>query len=248
MYRAEFADVYDLLMDDVDYPAWARHYARLAGLKGGDTVCECGCGTGSMSVELQKLNLNVIGIDLSEGMLRLASDKARRFGVRCAFACQDMCAFTLHKGVDAVIAPCDGVNYLLDEARVGAFFASAYRALKPGGRLAFDVSTADKLKKLTEAPYYEDREGVSYFWVSERDGPLVHMSLTFFLRQPGGLYKRFDERQSQRIHRLDDLFIALQKAGFFDIAAFGAMTLDAPRPGDDRWHIAATKPATSTKE
>ena len=48
MYTA-FASVYDRLMADVDYLAWARFYHELMeryGVPRGK-VCECACGTGS---------------------------------------------------------------------------------------------------------------------------------------------------------------------------------------------------------
>ncbi|MEA4899195.1 MAG: class I SAM-dependent methyltransferase [Christensenellaceae bacterium] len=242
MYPAEFASVYDRLMDDVDYPGWASYYRRIAGLKAGDAACECGCGTGSMTVEFHALGLAMIGADLSEGMLRVAADKARLRGAQIAFIRQDMCALQLHRGVDAVLAPCDGVNYLLTGARVCAFFDGAYRALKPHGALAFDVSTPGKLNRLTCAPCYEDREDISYFWVSEADGPLVRMALTFFARQGGGLYRRFDERQTQRAHTLPELIAALEAAGFEDIRAYGEQTYEPATEADGRWHLVAHKP------
>ena len=46
-----FAEIYDVLMDDFDYPAWADYYLTLlerAGVKP-STMCDCACGTGSLS-------------------------------------------------------------------------------------------------------------------------------------------------------------------------------------------------------
>ena len=45
-----FAGVYDLLMDDFDYPRWADYYVELVRRAGGNPkrMAECGCGTGSM--------------------------------------------------------------------------------------------------------------------------------------------------------------------------------------------------------
>ena len=51
MYN-RFAEVYDRLMDDFDYPAWAEYYLGLLKKAGctPKTMCECGCGTGSMTL------------------------------------------------------------------------------------------------------------------------------------------------------------------------------------------------------
>ena len=53
MYTA-FASVYDRLMADVDYLAWARFYHELMeryGVPRGK-VCECACGTGSITIQV----------------------------------------------------------------------------------------------------------------------------------------------------------------------------------------------------
>ena len=245
MYPAKFAAVYDRLMDDFDYPAWADYYLELLARRGmapPKELCECGCGTGSMSVELALKGIRVTGVDLSEAMLERAAEKARRRGAILPLVCQDMCALSLHRPVDAILCPCDGVNYLLTDEQVAAFFQRAYAQLKRGGVLAFDVSTPDKLFSLAQAPCYEDRSDLTYIWVSARRGSLVEMALTFFLRQGGGLYQRFDEIQTQRAHTQEELSAQLIKAGFERITVYGDRTLTPPRPGEARWHVTAVKP------
>ena len=46
MYQA-FAELYDELMNDVDYESWAEYYTRLLSVYGirGGKICECACGT-----------------------------------------------------------------------------------------------------------------------------------------------------------------------------------------------------------
>lgn len=245
MYPAKFAAVYDRLMDDFDYPAWADYYLDLIARSGAarpQALCECGCGTGSMSVELALKGIRVTGVDLSEAMLERAAEKARRHGVALPLVCQDMCALSLHKPVDAILCPCDGVNYLLTNEQVAAFFQRAYAQLKRGGVLAFDVSTPDKLLSLAQAPCYEDRADLTYFWVSASRGNLVDMALTFFLRQGGGLYRRFDEAQTQRAHTQEELSTRLLESGFEQITFYGDRTLEPPQPGEARWHVSAVKP------
>ncbi len=146
MYTA-FAAVYDRLMRDVDYEAWARHYARLlagAHVHGGN-VCECACGTGSLTLPLRRLGYRMTGVDLSRDMLSQAAQPARDAGLEIPFVCQDMCHLQLHRRQDAILCTCDGVNYLTTPDRARHFFRAAYAQLKPGGALIFDVSTPEKL-------------------------------------------------------------------------------------------------------
>ena len=239
-----FADLYDALMDDVDYDAWADYYLRLirdarAEVK---TLCDCACGTGSMSVRFARRGLRVTGVDLSGEMLSRAQDKARRFGVQVMFVEQDMCALTLPRPVDALVCACDGVNYLLDDGQLRAFFEAARRALKPGGVLAFDFSSRAKLRDtLGDNLFGEDRDDVTYLWTNRYDdaAETVAMELTFFVREGDGRYRRFDETHVQKAHDPGHLRELLEGAGFTDVRAFGDRTLEPPEPGAQRIHMRA---------
>ena len=100
-----FADIYDTLMDDVDYDAWAAYYLALLERMGvaPRTLCDCACGTGSMSVRFAARGIRVTGVDCSAAMLAHAQEKARRFGVQTMFVKQDMCALNLPRPVDALV-------------------------------------------------------------------------------------------------------------------------------------------------
>ena len=242
-----FAQVYDRLMDDFDYPAWAEYYLRLlkeAGLPSPRSLCECACGTGSLTLELARRGVpKLIGVDLSPRMLSLAQEKARRAGFAAIpFVEQDMTALALPRPVEAILCPCDGVNYLTDEGRVRAFFRAAFAQLKNGGVLAFDVSTGYKLlTQMGDAFFGEERDDVAYLWQNSASGRLVTMDLTFFLRREDGLYERFTEQQVQRAHTQDELTLWLAQEGFSDVRVFGDRTFAAPGAQECRIHFTAKK-------
>ena len=147
MYQ-DFAEIYDGLMNDVDYESWAEYYTRLLSIYGirGGKICECACGTGGLTLPLKRRGFQMTGVDLSREMLWQAAQKARKNGMNIPFVQQDMRSLNLHKPVDAVLATCDGVNYLMTEEDLLSFFRAAKRAIRPGGALIFDVSTPHKLK------------------------------------------------------------------------------------------------------
>ena len=149
MYQ-DFAEIYDALMNDVDYESWAEHYTRLLSIFGirGGKICECACGTGGLTLPLRRRGFQMTGVDLSREMLWQAAQKARKNGMNIPFVQQDMRSLNLHKPVDAVIATCDGVNYLMTEEDLLSFFRAAKRAIRPGGALIYDVSTPHKLKNI----------------------------------------------------------------------------------------------------
>ena len=241
------ADVYDRFTDDFDYDAWTKWYLRLVSLAnpGARDVCECGCGTGSVSVRMAKAGYRITGIDLSEDMLRVASDKARTWGVKIRFAKQDMRALTLPKPVDAIVCPCDGVNYLTDDRALDAFLARAFLCLKPGGALAFDVSNREKLTQMgADGLYADDREDETYLWMNEYDSKTetLRMKLTFFVRERDGRYRRFEETHVQRAWRAEALADALTRAGFTLIQVFGGDEGESEGPGGKRVYLLSQKP------
>ena len=72
-----FAYVYDELMDNVPYDAWAEYLIGLLKENGvaEGLVCELGCGTGQMTRRLAASGYDMIGIDLSEEMLDVAREQ-----------------------------------------------------------------------------------------------------------------------------------------------------------------------------
>ena len=70
---SSFAWVYDLFMDNIDYPAWCEYLSGLLkknGIEDG-LILELGCGTGSMTELLADKGYDMIGIDNSEDMLEI---------------------------------------------------------------------------------------------------------------------------------------------------------------------------------
>lgn len=239
-----FAGIYDLLMDDFDYPAWADYYLRLlerCGVTPGE-LCDCACGTGSLTLEFAAKGVRVTGSDISGEMLDVAQEKARKRGLPIRFVRMDMTQLTLAHPVDAVVCGCDGVNYLTSDRRVRAFFEAAHRSLRPGGVLAFDVSSAYKLKEvLGDAFFGEERDEAAYLWQNTLDGDVVTMDLTFFIRRADGLYERVTETHRQKAHTAENLTKILNETGFKNVQIYGDQTFDAPKKDEMRLHFSAIR-------
>jgi len=246
MYQ-DFAEIYDGLMNDVDYESWAEYYTRLLSIYGirGGKICECACGTGGLTLPLQRRGFQMTGVDLSREMLWQAAQKARKNGMTIPFVQQDMRALNLHKPVDAVLATCDGVNYLMTDEDLLSFFRAAKRAIKPGGALVFDVSTPHKLKDiLCSGLMCEDRPEITYLWQNtwHERAQTVDLDLCFFVREADGKYRRMEEHQSQRAWDTETLKNGLWKAGFRGVCMYSEATLNPAKEQDQRWHIAAVNP------
>lgn len=243
----KFAAVYDRLMADVDYDAWARYLVALlkdGGIQPGDAVLDCACGTGEITLRLQKEGYQLTGADCSEEMLEIAQQKTRKAGQRIPYVCQDMRNLSLHKPVSAITCACDGVNYLLSEADVDRFFLGAYHALKDGGLLLFDVSSEYKLENILGCQTYgEDEPDCTYLWQNCYDprSKLLEMRLAFFIPDGQGKYTRFDERHIQRAHPVSELTSSLERAGFTIVGIFHAFTTEQPTATSERIQFIAKK-------
>ena len=246
MYTA-FASVYDRLMVDVDYPAWAAYYQTLLtlyGLRAGK-VCECACGTGSMTIPLSQMGYQMTGADISEEMLFEASQKARKAGAMIPFVKQDMRTLRLHRKMDGVLCTCDGVNYLPSTEDVFSFLSAAWAALSSGGVLAFDVSTPYKLKNILGNRFIGDETAeIAYLWKNtyRAENASVRMDLSIFARAEGETYRRISERQTQYAYDRDTLTELLSRAGYAEVRVFGDGTFSPPKATEQRWHFVARKP------
>ena len=239
--------VYDLFADDFDHAKWAEYYRALlrrAGVEAKSLV-DAGCGTGRMTVELAREGARVVGVDISEGMLRVAAERLRREGVRAQLAHEDMCRLRVPRPVDAVVCACDGVNYLLSAERVRAFFRAAHAAIRPGGALAFDISSRYKLETLLGDGFFgEEREEAAYLWQNRLDKKrrVLRMDITFFVREADGRYRRFQEEHEPRAHSAAELTAWLEAEGFQKVEVFGDQTFDAPGAEEKRIHFLARRP------
>ena len=243
----DFAYAYDRLMNDVPYEAWARYYAgllELYSIRPGARCVECACGTGSLTIPLAKLGFSMTAMDLSAEMLNLAQQKAREQGMLIPFVRQDMRKLAVQRPMDAVLATCDGPNYLTGSDDLLSFFKQAHAALKPGGVLAFDVSTPFKLaSRLGDRIFTSSEDDMVYVWQGQYSEKhhILDIHLDIFAETEGGLYRRIREDQRQRAYSDKELSELLVSAGFTDIRLFGDRTMAEPAPNSLRWHITAQK-------
>ena len=223
------AEVYDTLMSDVDTEAWAAYIDALLKERGVRRILDAACGTGRITRALFQRGYDIVASDISEKMLEIAQQEARRQGIGITFIRQDMRSIKSGNPVDAVISTCDGVNYI-DRAGVQLFAEAAYRALKPGGVLLFDISTRHKLKDVMDGEfYYDDGDDATCLWNCEyndsRDA--LVMDVTLFVRR-GALYERMTEQHVQYAHTEEALCSVLIDAGFSRIDTFDCFSTKAP--------------------
>ncbi|TYR82344.1 class I SAM-dependent methyltransferase [Priestia megaterium] len=216
----QFAYIYDNLMTDVPYEKWI-HYFKQQMFKANmeqSTVLDLGCGTGEIAIRLAKEGYSVVGVDLSDDMLMVANEKAKKEGISLSLYEQNMAELELMTQFDCVVIFCDSLNYLQTDEEVKQTLTRVYEHLKPGGLLLFDVHSVHKVKDVfgNNSFSYVD-EDVSYIWdcsYNELEKSVDH-DITFFVYdEESDAYHRFDEVHTQRTMAIDTYKEWLLEVGF----------------------------------
>ncbi|MCI8334340.1 MAG: class I SAM-dependent methyltransferase [Lachnospiraceae bacterium] len=239
-----FAKVYDLFMDNIPYEEWSRRIVGILkqyGISDG-LVLDLGCGTGSMTELLANAGYDMIGLDASEEMLNLAVQKRAESGLDILYLLQDMRELELYGTVRAVVSVCDSINYVTEEADLLQVFRLVNNYLDPGGIFLFDLNTVYKYETfLGENTIAENRREGSFIWENYFDAGegLNEYSLTLFIREEGGLYRKYEETHYQRAYSLERVRELLEEAGLEVLGFFDAETGLAPEKTAERIYAAA---------
>ena len=235
----DFAKVYDMFMDNVDYETWAAYLVERLREEGiGDgLVLELGCGTGTMTELLAEAGYDMIGIDNSEEMLAEAMEKRIESGHDILYLEQDMQEFELYGTVRAIISVCDSINYLTEEEDLSQVFRLANNYLDPHGLFIFDVNTEYKYREVIgDQTIAENRDDGSFIWENsfDPDTGINIYELTLFLPREDGLYEKEEEVHSQRAYSPETIRRLGEDAGMEFAAVYDAYTLEKPRPDSER--------------
>jgi len=138
---ATIAHRYDLITGLLSYGQdrrWKQRLIRLAALAATDRVLDLACGTGDLAyaaarqVGSAQSGGDVVGLDLTEGMLRLARAKPAAGGSRVHWVTGDMTALPFPAGRFSVVTTGYGLRNVPD---LPLALAEIRRVLAPRGRL-----------------------------------------------------------------------------------------------------------------
>ncbi len=174
-------------------------------------VIDLGCGPGHWARELTLAGYDVLGVDISPAMIRLARQKA------------PLSLFRTGSLLRAHLPPCAAVtamgeclNYTFDPSGgVEQLFHRVFHALQPGGLFVFDVATPDRVP--AGGPKRSWKEGRDWAVLVESSGDRKQRTLTRHIvcfRKLGGSYRRSEETHVLRLFDPRKLSNALKSEGF----------------------------------
>ena len=242
-YR-DLAASYDRLTNDVDYEAVVEFYMQILNKEGchPKTAVDLACGTGSVTLILAERGLQVIGVDMSEEMLIVASQKAADLENPPQFVLQKLQNLHLPKGVDLAVCALDSMDYILDPHECAQAIKRVYKALNPGGVFIFDVNTPEKLRAMDGQVFLDEDEDVYCVWRGEFDeeSNICSYGMDLFHRQ-GDMWLRSFEEHREYAYSAEQLTGFLRDAGFTKIEVFGDRKLQSPSFDDQRIYLKARK-------
>jgi len=240
------ADYYDRLMAHVPYGSWVdylvklfrRHRARPR------RIIDLACGTGNVTYELAARGYQVVGVDLSAGMLRQARRKQARAGSDVAFIRTDLRQLAVAGIFEAGVCLYDSLNYLTEPADLAAAFRAVRAALIPGGLFVFDLNSEYAFEaELFTQDNLRWPGDLKYLWKSRYNATtrLCRVEM-YFEANEGARARQFREVHYERCYPSEEVFRLLSEARLEPVAEYEAYTFRSARPTSERvFYVAQAK-------
>ncbi len=250
VFGEAYAACYDLLYQEKDYDEECRllekAFHRFCPFPV-EKVLDLGCGTGNHAWRLAQRGFQVLAVDFSEPMLRMARSKKAAYLLPPGaspplFLLGNIAKLQLRIQFEAVIAMFAVLGYQTNDEEMAAFLSTVAAHLKPGGLFLADVWYGPAV----EAIKPESRRKVVFFGdgqlsreargelVSEKHLCLVHYRINI-QRNKDSKEEEFEEKHLMRYFFPEELRRFLSESGLkmVQLSAFGH--LDQP-PDTTTWN------------
>lgn len=234
------ADIYDEIMDDVDYETWTDYIDDiiLAHHPESLEVLELACGTGTMALSLEELDCySITATDASSHMIRIAREKAARIQSGVDFHPMNFLDLKFDKTFDVVFMVFDSINYLHSEQNILDLHQQVKNVLNPGGIFIYDFTTPRNSRKAIHFLNNEQRvinKRYRYRRNSVYDEKeKIHIN-KFYIEKThpfsGAVLETVKEEHHQKIYTLQEIETMIKKTDFKILQAYDGFELKPAHP------------------
>ena len=196
------------------------------------TALDLGCGTGVLCQTLERSGIDARGVDLSEGMIAIARERAPSL----RFDAADMVTYRPAARFDLVTCTGDALNHIFDRNDVRRVMENVYEMLAPDGYFVFDLLGEQEIPD--DEPFTLDYSDTvrAVFATTREPGDVIRLHIDVY---ENGQFS-FEENILEKLHNVDDIRSLLTEVGFA-IEQCGHRLL--PEEGADAatWFFAARK-------
>ena len=148
------ARYYDKIWGLVDrYREEAEFLDQILKRRGAHRILDLGCGTGGHCLELARLGYDMVGLDISETMLRKARDRFSKVDMKADFVLSDIAKASSSLQSAGITFPFDAaicmgysLAHILDDKSFGKELVEIGKVLKQEGIFIFCVRNAEQLR------------------------------------------------------------------------------------------------------
>jgi len=172
----KFIDSYELYRNGLHYDA--QHVEIVEDIpfyisqaqKADGPILELACGTGRITIPIARQDFDITGLDISEGMLKVAREKVEREHLSCTFIHADCRNFSLGRKYKLIFIPFNSMAHIHDRASFETMCIAMRSHLADGGHFIIDIFNP-KLEILISDPNKR-------FAVAEYEDPYGHEKVT----------------------------------------------------------------------
>lgn len=229
------ADIYDIVMADVDYETWADYLDEIILMHQpkARNILELACGTGTIALSLEELDCYYItATDGSADMIRIAQEKAARAGSQIDFRPMNFLDLSFEKKFDVVYMVFDSINYLHTKDKIRQLHREVKKVLNPGGIFLYDFTTPRNSRKAIRFLNNESKvvnEKFRYHRESSFNAKKrIHTNLFHIEKMDkknGNTIEKFEEQHQQKIYTFEEIKNIVNKTDFSILEAYDGFEL-----------------------
>ncbi len=136
-FGKDYIDVYTH-RNESEAEEFINTLSKRVSLKPGQRLLDLCCGAGRYSLTLAKYGCSVVGIDLSEHLLKIARNSAEKSGASIDFQVRDMRDIPFKSYFNGVVNMFTSFGYFSSDAENEQVIASVSSSLLPGGWFVMD--------------------------------------------------------------------------------------------------------------